>query len=57
MQAGCKLDEASPHPSDARHFKALAALGASIGHGAVICLVPESMPLTRDVTAVPADML
>jgi predicted AAA+ superfamily ATPase len=48
---------ASPRPSDARHFKTLAALGASIGHGAVICLIPEPMPLTRDVTAIPADIL
>lgn len=48
---------ASPHPSDARHFRALAARGASVGHGAVICLVPEPMPLTRDVTAIPAGML
>ncbi len=48
---------ASTHPSDARHFKALAALGATVGHGAVICLVSELMPLTKDVTAIPVQML
>ena len=48
---------ASPQPSDARHFRVLNALGASIGHGAVICLIPEAMPLTTDVTAIPAGSL
>jgi predicted AAA+ superfamily ATPase len=48
---------ASPHPSDARHFKALAALGKPVGHGGIICLVPAAMPLTADLTAFPVDIL
>ena len=48
---------ASPHPSDARNFNLLTARGAQVGHGVVLCLVPEPIPLTRESTALPVGIL
>lgn len=48
---------AAPRPEDVRNFKALSKAGARMGAGAVICLVPRPMPLTREVGAVPAHIL
>ncbi|HEY5998263.1 MAG TPA: ATP-binding protein [bacterium] len=48
---------AAPRPEDARHFRAIAGAGARVGAGAVVCLTAEPLPLTRDVTAVPAHLL
>ena len=48
---------ASPHASAAKNFSLPAAKGAKIGPGAVICLISEPMPLTREVTALPIGML
>jgi hypothetical protein len=48
---------ASPRPEWAGAFAALDRLGARRRHGAIVCLAPEAVPLTRDVTAVPAGWL
>lgn len=37
-----------------RHFLVLENLGLKLGHGAVICLTDEVLPISADVTAIPA---
>ncbi len=44
---------ASPQKSDVRHFKAIEQLKMPIGPGGVICLVPESLPITANVSSIP----
>ena len=44
---------ASPDRSIARHFQTLEKLGMPVGAGALICLVPQPIPLTAGVTALP----
>ncbi len=48
---------ASPDKNAIRHFQVLRKLQMPIGPGAVICLAEQSLPLTRDVTVLPAWML
>ncbi len=48
---------ASPRREDARAFSALAATGARVGAGAVICLVDRALPLTSEVTAMPVQAI
>jgi predicted AAA+ superfamily ATPase len=48
---------ATPSRTASKNFKVLAKLGATIGHGTVLCLVPEHTPLSRQVTAVPIGYL
>jgi predicted AAA+ superfamily ATPase len=45
---------AQPGRDAVRHFPVLAHLGLEVGPGAVICLVPERLPLTPQVEAIPA---
>ncbi len=45
---------AQPTREAVRHFSALGNLGLKPGHGAVICLCREALPLTPTVDAVPA---
>jgi hypothetical protein len=48
---------ASPGRMASRHFPVLTKLQRNIGHGAVICLRPTDVPLSRDVDAIPAGYL
>lgn len=45
---------AQPGRDVVRHFSVLANLGLDTGDGAVICLVPERLPITAQVEAIPA---
>ena len=45
---------AQPGRDSVRHFAALESLGLKVGHGAVVCLTQEVVPLTPQVDAVPA---
>jgi len=45
---------AQPGRDVVRHFSVLATLGLETGAGAVICLVPERLPITAQVEAIPA---
>ncbi|MHC1713660.1 MAG: ATP-binding protein [Solidesulfovibrio sp.] len=48
---------ASPDKNAVRHFPTLQKLALPIGHGAVICLADQALPLTRTVTSLPAWMI
>jgi len=48
---------ATPSTTDTRHFQVLQKLGKTIGHGAVICLKEQAVPLNTQVTAVPLGYL
>lgn len=39
--------------TDAAAFRTLAGRGTRIGHGAVVCLGAERMPLNREVDVIP----
>jgi len=45
---------AQPGKETVRHFGTLAKLGLEVGTGAVVCLVPERLPVTATVEAIPA---
>lgn len=45
---------AQPGRDAVRHFAVLENLGLTVGHGAVVCLCEEALPLTPRVDAVPA---
>ena len=45
---------AQPGRDDARQFSLLENLGLKLGHGAVVCLADERLPLTAQVDAIPA---
>lgn len=45
---------ASPSLGDIRHFEALGRLGVPLGHGALVCLAGQSLPLTRETSILPA---
>jgi hypothetical protein len=45
---------AQPSRDSVRHFSSVASLGLQTGHGAVVCLCSEAVPLTAMVDAVPA---
>ncbi len=45
---------AQPGRDSVRHFSLLEGLGLKLGHGAVVCLVDERLPITAQVDAVPA---
>ncbi len=47
----------TPSRTASKHFTALEKLEKKIGHGAVLCFVPEDVPLSKDVTAVPIGYL
>ncbi len=44
---------ATPAMADLKNFDALKLLKKEIGHGAVLCLRQEAVPLSREVTAMP----
>ena len=48
---------ASPSAGAAKNFSALKNTGKKTGHGAVLCLIEKSAPLSRSVTAIPASYL
>lgn len=48
---------AAPSRDDARHFQSLARLQLPVGHGGVICLVQDFMPLGAAVHAIPVGAL
>jgi len=48
---------AAPGTGAARHFGLLEKLGLPVGHGAVVCLIPASLPLSRNTTAIPVSLL
>lgn len=48
---------ASPSRDALRGMIALENLGVSVGPGAVVCMVPQALPLSRKVVAVPAALL
>ncbi len=48
---------ATPRKSWIRHFSALTNIDKKIGHGFVICLCPQTMPLSRTVTVLNAGMI
>jgi len=48
---------ATPSRTASKHFPALNKLGRKIGHGAVICLRNEDIPLSREVDAIPVGYL
>jgi len=45
---------AQPERDAVRHFAVLENLGWAVGHGAVVCLCQETLPLTPQVDAIPA---
>jgi predicted AAA+ superfamily ATPase len=45
---------AQPGRDAVRHFSVLENLGLKVGHGAVVCLATDNLPLTPQVDAVPA---
>lgn len=45
---------AQPGKDSVRHFGVLGKLGLEIGKGAVVCLVPERLPITATDDAIPA---
>ncbi len=45
---------ASPGKRTVRHFQALEKLNMPVGHGGVICLAQQSIPLTDTITIIPA---
>lgn len=45
---------ASPRRDDTRHFGALERLGLRVGHGGVICLADQVLPLTATDQSIPA---
>lgn len=47
----------SPSRSNTNHFRLLEKLGKKVGHGAVVCFVPDDVPLSKEVTAVPVGYL
>ena len=48
---------ASPSQNAKRHFPAIEKLGKSIGSGAVICFIPQDIPLSQSVMAIPISYL
>lgn len=48
---------ATPRRTWVRAFTALEGLGPGTGAGAVVCLTPEALPLSREITAVPVGVL
>lgn len=48
---------ASPSKDDFKNFHHLQQLRCSIGHGAVICLTQQLLPLNRSVSAIPLTMI
>ena len=48
---------ATPSKTASKHFHVLEKLGKKVGHGAVICFVEKDIPISRDVTAIPAGYL
>jgi uncharacterized protein len=48
---------ASPDKNMVRHFKTLERLNMSVGLGAIICLVSQTIPLTAAITAFPVSVM
>ncbi len=48
---------ASPDHDDIRHFRALGTLGMPVGHGGLVCLASDSIPLSDQVVSVPVGAL
>ena len=44
---------ASPTRDAIRHFEVLPRLGMPIGHGALVCLVSQALPISPTVTMLP----
>ncbi len=48
---------ASPGKADVRSFKTLEKLSLPIGQGGVICLAPQSLPITANVSSIPVGVI
>ncbi len=48
---------ARPGRDSTKAFSTLSRLKASIGHGGVLCLVEDHVPINRDVDAIPVSYL
>jgi len=48
---------AAPRRDWVRHFSALDRLGVGIGPGGVVCLSPDLLPITENVSAIPVGLL
>lgn len=48
---------ASPSPEHARKFRALEKLGMPLGHGGVICLTQQTLPLGAQVSSIPVALI
>jgi uncharacterized protein len=48
---------ASPGKADVRSFKTLEKLGLPIGQGGIICLTPQSLPITANVLSIPVGVI
>jgi len=44
---------ASPNKNDVKHFSVLEKFGRIVGHGAIICLVDQLIPISDQATAIP----
>ena len=45
---------AAPSKNDIRHFSVLERLGCPVGESALICMYPDTLPLTEQCTIIPA---
>lgn len=48
---------AAPGRDALRHFRALEQVGAPVGHGGVLCLADQGLPLSRSVDLLPVGLL
>jgi hypothetical protein len=48
---------ASPGKDSVRHFQALEKLKLPVGHGGVICLATQSIPLTSNASSIPVGVI
>ncbi len=48
---------AAPSKTASRHFRLLEKLGKRVGHGCVLCLVEQDVPLSEKATAIPVAYL
>ena len=48
---------ASPDRNDARHFQVLDSLKMPVGPGGLVCLAPQSLPLTARIMSIPVAAL
>ncbi len=48
---------ASPSKDNIRHFSVLENLKMNIGHGGLICMTDQSIPINAAVDAIPASII